>query len=87
MLTKRRLLSVVSRPAASRKRSVRTTVIVTVGPDGRAIDAQLSPDTIIGVDLGNAAVLAARQSRYRPTRFRCVDSIDDFTQIYEFVGR
>ena len=69
------------------QRSVRTTVIVTVGPDGRAIDAQLSHDTLAGTDLANAAILAARQSRYRPTRFRCVASIDDFTQIYEFIGR
>ncbi len=78
----------VSRIAANYgQRSVRTTVIVTVGPDGRAIDAQLSHDTVVGMDLGNAALLAARQSRYRPTRFRCLASIDDFTQIYEFIGQ
>jgi len=69
------------------QRTVRTTVVVLVGGDGKAIDAQLSSDTVVGMDLGRAAVDAARRSRYTPTRFRCVPVIDDYVQIYEFVGR
>lgn len=69
------------------QRTVRTTVVVLVGSDGKVIDAQLSPDTLVGMDLGRAAVDAARRSRYTPTRFRCVPVIDDYVQIYEFVGR
>ena len=69
------------------QRSVRLTVLVLVGGDGRVIDAKLSPDTVVGIDLGRAAVDAARRSRYTPTRFRCVPVIDEFIQVYEFVGR
>ena len=69
------------------QRTVRLTVLVLVGGDGRVIDAKLSPDTVVGIDLGRAAVDAARRSRYTPTRFRCVPVIDEFIQVYEFVGR